>query len=304
MRMRTPTVEPGKERVLESSEAPTGEVGNRTTYLPGAPERDPMRFARRRRVLELLLAAGFPVLLLLLWQASATRGWLDARFFPSPTTIAQEAVELLKTGDLQEALWFSTRSLVVGYLCGVTLGLTIGGVTGTSRWFRVALEPVLSALYTVPKLAIFPLLLLIFGLGNTPKIVLISISVYFYVWISTMSGLMSVPNGYREAAASFNAQRMQMFRHVMLPGALPQIFVGLRLGAGVSVLVMVGAEFVSGNEGLGHLIWQSWQLLIARRMYVGIVTVSLLGVVAMSLVKFAGRRLMPWDTSHSDLDIR
>lgn len=271
---------------------------------PGPAERNPLQFARRRRRQERALSAAVPIAFLALWQVTSSRDWLDSRFFPPPTRVVSTGIDMVRDGAIQSAVLTSARALVVGYVAGAILGLLIGAATGASRWFRVALEPLLSALYTVPKLAIFPLLLLIFGLGDTSKIVLILISVYFYVWISTMSGIMAVEKGYIEAAESFGASRIQMFRHVLFPGALPQVFVGLRLGAGVAVLVMVAAEFVSGRDGIGYLIWHSWQLLIASRMYVGIVTVALMGVLAMELVKAVGRRLMPWDQNTLNSKIR
>jgi ABC-type nitrate/sulfonate/bicarbonate transport system permease component len=262
---------------------------------PAAPDLDPARFRRRRRRLELTLAWTTPVVLLLLWQWASSAGALDDRFFPPPTRIWDAAVELHRDGALWEDAWASSRRVLWGYFLGCALGVLCGIPLGWSRLARAATEPLVYALWTVPKLALLPLLLLIFGLNETPIIVLILINCFFLVLIPTMAAIRSVPHSYREAALSFRASRWDMLRHVIMPAATPQIFVSLRLAAGASILVMVGAEFVQGRSGLGYLIWHSWSLFLADRMYVGIVFVAISGALFTMLVAAVGRRLTPWD---------
>lgn len=241
-----------------------------------------------------LLRFGTPVLIVLLWQLSATVEVLDRRFFPAPTQIARAFTKAVDSGVLQAALSVSIRRLLIGYLMGLTAGILLGFLLGVVRFLRVALEPVISAVYTVPKLAILPLFLLIFGLGDMPKILVVALSVFFITCISTISAVTNIPDSYREPARSFGASPFKTFTHVMLPAVLPDIFVALRLAAGTAVLVMIGIEFVQGGAGIGWMIWNSWQLFLADRMYVGIVSVALLGVIFQTLVKFIGRRLTPW----------
>jgi ABC-type nitrate/sulfonate/bicarbonate transport system permease component len=137
-------------------------------------------------------------------------------------------------------------------------------------------------------------LLLIFGINDKPIIVLIAITNFFLVFIPTLHAFLTVPFEYREAAASFRAGRFQEFRHVSLLAALPQIFVALRLAAGASILTVVGIEFVVGSTGIGWLIWNSWNLLLSDRMYVGIVTVAIAGALFTIAVGAIGRLLTPW----------
>jgi sulfonate transport system permease protein len=269
--------------------------GRPVVRRPAAEDLDPARFRRRRRRLERVLAWATPVLLLLAWQWASTAGALDDRFFPSPTTIWHAGVELFRDGQLMEDARASFRRVLWGFVLGCGLGILCGIPLGLSRLARAASEPLVYALWTVPKLALLPLLLLIFGLNEKPIIVLILINCFFLVLIPTMAAIRSVPHSYREAATSFRATRWDMLRHVIMPAALPQIFVSLRLAAGASILVMVGAEFVQGRTGLGHLIWNSWSLFLADRMYVGIVVVAVSGALFTLLIAAVGRKLTPWD---------
>jgi ABC-type nitrate/sulfonate/bicarbonate transport system permease component len=265
-------------------------------FQPTPAELDPVGHHRRRRVGEVAIGIAVPAVLIALWQLAASNHWIDTRFFPSPSTIVDTADELIRSGELQDHLVISMERVAKGFVLGVATGMAVGMVMGMSRWVRAALEPLLDALYTVPKLALLPMLLMIFGAGETPKVLLIAITVFFFMWIASMAAVMSVPAGYREAVRSLGAGRWDEFRHVLFPASLPQIFVAMRVSAGVSVLVLVGVEFVQGNDGIGYLIWHSWSLFVARRMYVGIVVVALLGIVFAWLVQLVARRVVPWAT--------
>lgn len=263
--------------------------------VPGPADRNPRRHARRQRMLEIALAIAVPVVLLALWEWGGHADWYDTRFFPRPSTVWSEGVDLVRDGTLQEEVWITTKRVLAGFALGSLVGVIAGVILGVSRLTRAAFEPTLNALYTVPKLALLPAFLLLFGTRNdNAKIVLIAVTVFFFMWISTMAAIMSVSEGYREALRSFGANHLQMLRHVLMPAALPQVFVALRLSAGVSVLTVVGIEFVTGGDGIGNLIWKSWQLFIPERTYVGIVTVALMGFVFSAIVQFVGRLLMPW----------
>lgn len=229
-----------------------------------------------------------------LWQVAAVQGWVDVRFFPAPSTIATTSVEVVRDGILQDAVWTSTQRILIGFVFGVVIGVIAGLALGVFRTLRAALEPTLMALYVVPKLAVLPLLLLIFGLGEAPKIIIVAVTVFFFMWIQTMESIVATPTGFIEAMDSFGATRWQKFRYVYLPAAMPQIFVSMRLCAGISILVMVGVEFVQGSDGIGFLIWNSWTLFLAERMYVGIVAVALMGLIFATVVKVVGRLALPW----------
>lgn len=264
---------------------------------PGPAERDPRKYSAKRRRLEHGLAWIAPILFVLLWQFTSSSHAIDPRFFPAPLSLWGTFVDLLKSGELQTDIWASFQRVLIGFAFGSVSGIIVGVILGMSRTLRAALNPFLSAMYVVPTLAILPLLLLIFGTGNLPLILLIAIAIFFFMWLSTMQAIINVDESYLEAGRSFGANRLQMFRHVLFPAALPQIFVGLRLSAGMSVLIVVGIELVEGTHGLGVLIWNSWSLFQAKPMYVGIVTVSVLGAAFVLLMGLISRVATPWSKS-------
>ncbi|MHC3473648.1 ABC transporter permease [Streptomyces sp. 7R007] len=261
---------------------------------PGPEELHPARTHRRRRALELFLAAAVPLALVLLWQLAAARGWIDDRVYPAPSTILSDGWDRAAAGDLWPDVRATLQRVLAGYAIGTAAGYALGLLMGSLPLVRAALEPTLDALYVVPKLALLPVFLNMFGLGEGPQVALVATTVFFFVWISTMAAVVAVPAGHRDAGRVFGASPWQMFRHVLLPASLPAVLVGARIAAGVAVLVIVASEQIAAANGLGHLIFDSRALFQNDVMFVGIVCVALLGVLFSELVRVAGRLLTPW----------
>ncbi|ARH95530.1 nitrate ABC transporter permease [Streptomyces sp. MOE7] len=261
---------------------------------PGPQELHPGRTHRRRRALELALALAVPLLLVLVWQLAAARSWIDARIYPAPSTILADGWDRALAGELWPDVAATLRRVLAGYLLGTVSGYLLGLLMGSLRLVRAALEPLLDALYVVPKLALLPVFLNMFGLGEGPQIALVAATVFFFVWISTMAAVLAVPAGHRDAGRVFGASHWQMFRHVLLPASLPAVLVGARIAAGVAVLVIVASEQIAATDGLGHLVFDARALFQNDVMFVGIVCVAVLGVLFSELVRWAGRLLTPW----------
>jgi ABC-type nitrate/sulfonate/bicarbonate transport system permease component len=284
--------EPGVGLVNPSD---AGQVPVQVTLKSLRPARHESSTGRKRRLLlERSLRYSMPFVVLLAWQITSDRELLDPSYFPSPTTIWSSAVDLAESGRLWEATMDTGWRVLQGFFWGSLIGFVLGLALGTSRLMRAAFEPLVYAFWTVPKLAVLPLLLLIFGFGDTPMIMLIVLNTLFLVLIPTITSMSSVPEAYRETARAFEFGRWQMFRHVLLPSTLPDLFVALKLSAGASILVAVAAEFVNGNTGLGFLIWNSWQVFLPEPMYVGIVVVAVLGALFTLLIGIIGRLVAPW----------
>lgn len=265
-----------------------------------------------------LLSIGFPLLLLLLWEMAVALKWLDARFFPAPSHVAIALWNLIAKGELlgplwllpkkvrtgdwvaalkvmQEGhLWVSLFRIFTGFLLGAVPGILLGVVMGMNRTIRVALDPVVSAIYVLPKIAILPLVMLIFGIGEMSKVVIVGIASFFLVLINTTVGVRDIEPIFFEAGRNYGANRLQMLYHVILPGALPIIFAGLRLSLGTALIVIIAAEFVAAKYGLGYLIWFSWQTLLTENMFAGLVVVMILGILFTSGLQTIERWLMPW----------
>ncbi len=252
------------------------------------------RRERRLRARDLALAVLTPVVLLALWEVAALAGALDARLFTPPSAIAGRAWQMISDGELWQDAVATIARLSVGFVLGSALGVLTGLLMGVSRPLRAALGPTFTSLYALPKIAILPLLLLIFGLTETPKVLSVAISVFFVVQINTLAGILQIDARILEAARAYHATGWKLFRYVLLPGATPAIMTGLRVSAGMAVIVITAVEFVASNNGLGYLIWNSWQLFQPETMFVGLIAVSIIGALVTGLVIALERVLLPW----------
>lgn len=235
-----------------------------------------------------------PLVLLLIWEICSRTGALDVRFFPAPSSIVETFGKMMADGALLMHTKATLLRILVGYLMGAIPGILFGLLLGSVRPLRQLLEPIFASLLPIPKIAIFPLLLLIFGLGETSKYLIIAIGVFFYLLFNTMSGVMQVPPLFNDVARANGATGIQRRLTVSLPYALPSIFTGLKLAAGAAFVVIAAAEFVGSQSGLGYLIWSAWSTFAVSKMYVGIVTISVLGYAVTVLMGYIERKLVPW----------
>jgi 1,4-dihydroxy-2-naphthoate octaprenyltransferase len=250
----------------------------------------------RPRPTERLLALLSPLLLLLLWEVAARAGWLNRQFFPAPSTIVGTFRLLWARGVVADAVGATARRVLLGFAWGAAPGIALGLVLGLSRPLRVLLLPVANILYSLPKIAVLPLVLLVLGIGETSTIVVTAASVFFLVLLNTIAGVQGIDRLHFDVARDFGASRWQAYRTVALPGALPLILAGCKLGLGFALIVVVGTEFVAAGAraGVGVLIWESWQTLNIEAMYVGLLLTAALGwalSVALDEVELA---LLPW----------
>jgi ABC-type nitrate/sulfonate/bicarbonate transport system permease component len=266
-----------------------------------------------------LLSIGFPILLLALWEGAVRLNWVDARFFPAPSTVGVALWNLIANGELlgkfwllpakvragdwagvlkvleEGHLWVSLFRIFAGFILGAIPGVILGVVMGMNRTIRVALDPVISAVYVLPKIAILPLVMLVFGIGELSKVVIVGIASFFLVLINTTAGVRDIDPIFFEAGHNYGANRLQMFIHIIIPGALPIIFAGLRLSLGTALIVIIAAEFVAAKYGLGYLIWFSWQTLLTENMFAGLVIIMVLGALFTSGLQAIQKWLMPWE---------
>jgi NitT/TauT family transport system permease protein len=253
----------------------------------------PSEIARRNRFYR-LLSFSSPLVLLLVWEIAVLTGLLDKRFFPPPTRVAVVILEMAISGELFLHVASSLRRIALGFVLGSIPGILLGLLMGWSRGIRAFFDPIVAALYSIPKISLLPLLLIIFGLGEASKVVVVAIAGFFLVLISTSHGVMRIDPVLIQAGRNCGARGLNLFARVILPASLPSIFTGLRLSLGMSLLIIVAAEFVAADQGIGYLIWISWSTLAVGKMYAGLVTISMLGLLFTSGLDRLGRFLMPW----------
>jgi NitT/TauT family transport system permease protein len=231
---------------------------------------------------------------LVIWEISGRLGFLNPLFFPVPSLIFMTFFSMMGSGEIAENLSITLFRVFFGFLLGTVPGIIIGMVMGATDKVRLLLDPLVSATYPIPKLAIFPLLMVIFGIGEVSKIVAIALGCFFLALINSMAGVRNINRVYFDVAKNYGASKKQLFTKVMLPASLPMIFAGIRLALGTSLLVVVGLEFVSANKGIGALIWYAWETFEIEKLYVGIFICALLGIFSTFALKKAEEHIVPW----------
>ncbi len=235
-----------------------------------------------------------PLALLALWEILVRVGVVDPRFFPPPSKIFAALVTLAESGELWANTWASLKRLFWGSLIGGVPAVAIGVVMGLYRPIRAIVEPLVAATYPVPKSAILPLILLIFGLGEASKIAMVAIGVFYPVLINSTAGVLEINRIYLDVGKNFGARRAQVFRTIALPGALPLVMTGIKLGIGMGLILIAIAEMIGAKSGLGYMIWNAWEILSVEKMYVGLLTIAVLGFLFTIALNELERLIIPW----------
>ncbi len=257
-----------------------------------APTR--MSSTMSRETAERLMNLVSPVALIGLWEICARLGFIDVRFFPAPSKIFGVMFTMIQNGLLEKHMWASLQRLFWGFLWGGIPALILGVSMGMFRTLRVIVEPIIAATYPVPKSAILPLILLIFGLGEPSKIVMVATGVFFPILINSMAGVLEIHKIHFDVGRNFGASGFQIFRTVALPGAMPLIMTGVKLGVGMGLVLIAIAEMVGAKSGLGYMIWNAWEILSVETMYVGLITIAVLGLVFTLILNEVERFIVPW----------
>jgi ABC-type nitrate/sulfonate/bicarbonate transport system permease component len=243
---------------------------------------------------ERLLYLLSPIGLLVIWQVLLMLGLGDRRFIPAPTDIAVRFWQLTATGELFVHTGVTLYRVFAGYLIGAIPGIAVGLIMAMFQPVRIFFDPLIAALFPIPKVALMPLLLLAFGFGDGSKIALVAIAVFFPVVVNTYAGAANIERLYWDVAKNYGASSYVMFTRIVFFGALPLIFAGLKIALAVSFVVLVAAEFVASKSGLGYLIWNSWELLQVDYMFVGIVVIGILGLITSVLFQEIENAVIPW----------
>lgn len=256
------------------------------------------RAKRREGRRKLLWGVLTPVAILIIWELASRTGILDENFFPAPTTVARESVKYVTDPALRSSLLANMRHsgarLLIGFGIGSVAGLAVGLAMGLVPIVRYALSGVINATYPLPKLALYPLMIIFFGIGNTSMMALVTLGVFFMVCINTVAGVTYSPPIYHDVAQAFQVPRHIRLLRITIPSAIPSVIGGLRLGFGQALIIVISTEFVSGQDGVGYMIWNSWQVLNVSAMFVGLAIVGIVGWIGSVIINAIGRRAVPW----------
>jgi ABC-type nitrate/sulfonate/bicarbonate transport system permease component len=247
-----------------------------------------------RGAVERTLSVLSPAILVALWEVAALAGRVDTRFFPAPSSIFQALGRMIQSGELWEHLSISLQRIAIGFTIGAVPGVIIGLAMGLFGPIRAVIQPLVDGTFPIPKIAVLPLFIMIFGIGEESKYAIIAVAVIYLVLINTAAGVRNIERIYLDVGKNFHASRLMMFTDIALPGALPMIVTGLRLGMGVALLVIVAAEFVGARSGIGYVIWTSWQVFQVEKLYVGLLVIALVGFGSAILLSWLERVMVPW----------
>lgn len=272
-----------------------------------------MNFPVLRRVLH---GAAVPLVAIALWQMVSTLGWINPQILPSPLAVLRKWAEYASpgaafdpaqgsylgwvfSGEMISDAYGSLTRVLVGFAIGAGLALPLGLLMGTNRTVYRLFDPLVQVLRPIPPIAYIPLSILWFGLGNPPAFFLISLGTFFPVLMNTIAGVQQVDAIYIRAARNLGAGQMTMFRRVILPAATPYILAGARIGMGTAFIVVIVAEMIAVNNGLGFRITEAREYFWSDKIIAGMFTIGLLGLAIDIAMSSLNNRLLRW---HRGLD--
>jgi sulfonate transport system permease protein len=251
----------------------------------------------RHRVFGRFAAWLVPLALLLTWHLSSQFGWLSTRMLPAPFDVFKAAYSLAASGELWVHVATSTARALIGFAVGGGLGLAFGLLTGSFKTAETLFDTSIQMVRNIPPLALIPLVILWFGIEEEAKLFLVALGVFFPVYINTFHGIRSVDRGLIEMGRSYGLVGWELYRDVVLPGALPSILVGVRFSLGFMWVILIVAETVSASSGIGYMTMNAREFLQTDVVLLGILLYALLGKLADLLARGLERWWLRWNPS-------
>ncbi|MEP7343799.1 MAG: ABC transporter permease [Gemmatimonadaceae bacterium] len=242
-------------------------------------------------------ALAIVVVVVALWELAVRTRLMTGLFVPAPSEILRELVRGLWGGSLLAALRATAFRVGSGLLIGGVAGALLGLAMGASRRLGRILNPMVAAVHPIPKLALLPLFMVYFGLGETPKVIVVSAAAFFPMLLSTMAGVRHIAGVHFDAARTYGASRRQLITRVVIPGSVPMMLSGLRLAANIAFLSGIAVEMVAAKNGLGAEVWLSWQVLRLDALFATLVVIAAVGVTVNTMLRWLSRRVAPWLTA-------
>lgn len=232
---------------------------------------------------------------IILWWVVAISGFVNEAFFPSPPAVLSALLEMASQGTLWTDLSISLQRVLVGFVIGASTGLVTGLLTSRVDIFNRTLNPILSLFRPIPAIALVPIAIVWFGIGEASKYFVIAYTVFLAVWLNTHHGMSMVSSTYVKAARSLGATRIREFVEVITPAAAPHIMAGLRIAAAVAFLSLVAAELTGASAGIGYRLQEARQFIRVDRMFVNLIELGILGALLDAAFVAIGRRVIHWE---------
>jgi sulfonate transport system permease protein len=259
-------------------------------------------FATIARRSDVFTQWALPVGIIALWEALSLAGFIPARILPAPSAVIAAGWHATLTGELPRNMWVSFWRAFVGLLAGGGTGFAFGLANGLSRRSERISDSTLQMIRNIPHLALIPLVILWFGIGEEAKIFLVALGVFFPIYINTQHGIRTVDPQLVEMGRTYGMSAATLFSRVILPGALPSIFVGLRFALGIMWLTLIVAETISASSGIGYMAMQAREFLLVDIVVMSILIYALLGKISDSVTRLLERWYLSWHPAFQRTD--
>ncbi|BAZ44233.1 binding-protein-dependent transport systems inner membrane component [Chondrocystis sp. NIES-4102] len=239
-----------------------------------------------------------PILLLLIWQVLAQVGLISTKVLPTPIAVVRAGIHLASTGELYKHIYISAVRAIWGFIIGGAIGFILGLLNGVFRWSELLLDTSVQMLRNIPHLAMIPLVILWFGIGDSGRIFLVAIGVLFPIYINTYLGIRTIDRGLLEMGKIYGLSFWDLFWQIILPGALPSILVGVRYALGIMWLTLIVAETIAANSGIGYLAMNAREFMQTDVVVFAILLYALLGKFADVIARQLETKLLQWHPSY------
>ncbi|MBW4697277.1 MAG: aliphatic sulfonate ABC transporter permease SsuC [Aphanocapsa lilacina HA4352-LM1] len=240
-----------------------------------------------------------PVALLVLWQWTAQSGFLASRILPAPLAVIEAAFDLARKGELLQHIGVSFARAVCGFLVGGGIAFALGLLNGVSRTSETLLDTTVQMIRNIPHLALIPLVILWFGIGEEAKVFLVALGVFFPIYINTYHGMRTVDPGVIEMGRVYGLGPAALFWQILLPGALPSILIGVRFALGVMWLTLIVAETIASDAGIGYMAMNAREFMQTDVVVFSVLLYALLGKLADATARLAERRWLQWHPNYA-----
>ena len=239
-----------------------------------------------------------PIVIVILWQVLGQLNLIKSTMLPTPFEVVEAGIRLFQTGELQEHVYISTKRAVIGFAIGGAIGFLLGLFNGTVLFFEKLTDTSIQMIRTIPHLALIPLVILWFGIGESAKIFLVAVGVMFPIYINTFSGIKNVDCKLIEMGKVYGMSKWQLFTNIILPGAMPNILVGIRYALGVTWISLIVAETIGAEGGIGYMATTAREFMQMDVVVLTIVLYAILGKLSDFIAKVCERRLLKWNPAY------